>query len=42
MALAAATAGLDRYTSLSGWPILPLKFLFVVAMAFSPLARIPR
>ena len=38
---AAATAGLDKYTSLSICPILPVKFLFVVEMALSPAASIP-
>ncbi|GAI97332.1 unnamed protein product [marine sediment metagenome] len=38
---AAATAGFERKTRLSGCPILPTKFLFVVAMAVSPFASIP-
>src|SRR3989338_123546 len=41
MALAASTAGFARYTSLSMCPILPRKFLLVVAIALSPLAKIP-
>ena len=40
-ALAAATYGDDRYTSLSTCPILPTKFLFVVDIALSPAANIP-
>ena len=40
-ALAAAIAGLARYTSEVTSPILPTKFLFVVETALSPGARIP-
>ena len=39
--LAAAMAGLARYTSESTCPIRPTKFLFVVEMQRSPSARIP-
>src|SRR5574342_370852 len=38
---AAATAGLDRYTSLLGCPILPTRFRLVVDMDRSPSARMP-
>ena len=41
MALAAAVSGLARYTSLSTWPIRPLKFRLVVETHRSPAARIP-
>ena len=40
-ALAAATAGPLRYTSLDGCPILPVKLRFVVASARSPAASTP-
>src|SRR5699024_7605241 len=40
-ALAAATAGLARYTSESTWPIRPTKFRLVVEIHLSPSARIP-
>jgi hypothetical protein len=40
-ALAAAVAGLARYTSLFGLPILPTKLRLVVLMHFSPEARMP-
>ena len=40
-ALAAAVAGLARYTSDFGWPIRPTKFRFVVVTARSPSARMP-
>ena len=40
-ALAAATAGLARYTSDSTCPILPTKLRFVVDIHLSPSARIP-
>jgi len=41
MADAAATAGLVKYISLPVCPIRPTKFLFVVATALSPFARMP-
>jgi len=41
IAEAAAIAGLDRYISDLGCPIRPAKFLFVVAIAFSPSANTP-
>ena len=41
IALAAATAGLARYTSESTCPIRPTKFRFVVETHRSPAARIP-
>ena len=41
IALAAAVAGLARYTSLFGSPIRPTKLRLVVLMHFSPAARIP-
>ena len=41
IALAAAVAGLARYTSESVCPIHPTKLRFVVVTAFSPAASIP-
>ena len=41
MALAAATAGLARYTSESTCPMRPTKFRLVVEIHLSPAARIP-
>ena len=41
-ALAAATAGLARYTSLSTWPMRPTKLRLVVEIARSPAARMPK
>ena len=41
MALAAATAGLARYTSESTCPMRPTKLRLVVETALSPAARIP-
>ena len=38
---AAAVAGLARYTSDLGWPILPTKLRFVVDTQRSPSARMP-
>src|SRR4030042_3871823 len=38
---AAATAGLDRYAWLVGWPILPTKFRFDVERPTSSAARTP-
>ena len=40
-ALAAATAGLARYTSESTWPMRPTKLRLVVDMQRSPAARMP-
>src|SRR5688500_7183268 len=40
-AAAAATQALARKIRESGWPILPRKFRFVVAIAVSPAARMP-
>jgi len=40
-ALAAATAGLARYTSDLTWPILPMKLRLVVDIHLSPAASTP-
>ena len=40
-ALAAAVAGLARYTSLFTWPMRPTKLRLVVEMHYSTSARMP-